>query len=336
MSQRSVAMKAALVLLSMAFSTAAAAATAVCTTQVREFALLAQMNMAEESLAAYTVLQRECELVLRLAVGEELPAAGDVSRVLLVGRKLHAQSRDASARQVVKALNESAIPAASAEVLRGLGPENAWRALGGMAFDVLGAGLESRQRTMPARKVLEVGDIIRGDEQRWVGNTSSPTNGFASTAPAGYTKPQHPEISMDTVLPSCSGSYDFLAPRLRAYTASLMADARRAVLEESAPRLLAAAKQQAGSKAEALRQLREQLGEFNRVANESAQTANQTDGRGDARSISMAVSDTLELGYPCGQGSSVHVAAVCNFILMRWGSLGTRASIAVVDQCWQP
>lgn len=306
-----------------------AAAPADCRHLVQEFALLAHMDMKAEGVAAYQELlaHKECVAALQSSPADVLPAPSDVPPVLALGRKLHTQARDASARQAGKALSDGHIPQASAEALRGLGPENAVRALGGMAMDVLAAGLESRQRLPQAQSVRKVGDAIRGEEQRWTGAAGTGTG----------TAPRQPEIVLDAGAvnaASCSGTYGFLSPLMRPYTAPSLADARQAVLNQSMPELLTGARRQTGTKAQALTLLNEQMKEYNRAADEAAQTANHTDGSGNSASISRVASDTLELGYPCGPSAAVHAAAVCAYIAFRWGSLGTRTSIAMVERCW--
>ncbi|BEP95800.1 hypothetical protein GmRootA79_41840 [Acidovorax sp. A79] len=307
------------------------AAAADCPSNVREFALLAHMHMEAEGLAAYQVLQKDCAAALQQAWGDTQPRPDDMQQVLTLGRKLHAQARDQHARQASSAFSEGQIPLASADALRGLGPENAVRALGGMALDVLAAGLNSRQRISQAQTARQAADAFRGDEPRW---DAAPSRG----GPESMAPPQ-PEIALDASAvnaASCSGAYGFLAPQLRPYIDSSLADVRQAILRESVSAMLAGARQQAGSKAQTLRLLDEQVKEYNRAANEAAQTANQTDGNSDSASTAKVVSDTLELNFPCSQGPAVHASAVCAYIGYRWGSLATRASAAMVERCWEP
>lgn len=256
---------------------------------------------------------------------------------MALGRQLHAQARDANALRAGKALNEGQIPQASAEGLRGLGPDNVASALGGMVLDVAAAGLESRQRMAQAQDMRKAADAMRGNEPPWTG-TRRGQGAATGTAGAG-TAPQQPLIALDMGAvnsASCSGTYGFLEPRIRPYAAASLASLRQAALGASIPEMLAGARDQAGTKEQALRLLNEQLAEYNRSANEAAQTANQTDGNGNSASIARASSDTLELGYPCDNGPSIHASAVCAYVAYRWGSLVTRASIALVERCWEP
>ncbi len=306
-----------------------------CPEKLREFALLVHMDMADESVAAYGLLHVECAATLRQLAGPaaHLPLPGDTAPVLALGRKLHAQARDQHARQVGKALNEEQIPVASADALRGLGPESAARALTGMVLDVAAAGLDSRQRTSQAQALRETASTVRGEEdQRW----SLTGMGAGASASGGSLAPPQPVIALPAQIiasASCSGRFDFLAPLLRDYTAPELNSIRTAVLTASVPELISAAKRQTGSKAEALRLLHLQAQEHDRVANEAAHSANETDGQGSV-SIPQATSDTLPFGFSC-DGVSVHPASVCTYIVNRWASLHSRASAVLVDRCWE-
>ncbi|MBN9341347.1 MAG: hypothetical protein J0H52_14880 [Comamonadaceae bacterium] len=317
-----------------------AANPADCPRLVREFALLAHMGMEAEGVAAYRELRlhKDCAAALPASAADAslLPASSDVPQVMALGRQLHSQARDASARQAGKALSEGQIPQASAEALRGLGPDNVARALGAMVLDVAAAGLESRQRMQQAHSVRKAANEVRGDEPAWTGARAGQRAGAGTDAgPA----PRQPRIALDADAvgaASCSGTYGFLAPSMRPYAAASLASLRQEGLNASIPEMLAGARAQAGTKAQALRLLGEQLVEYDRAANEAAQTANQTDGSSNSASIARASSDTLELGYPCDNGPSIHASAVCAYVAYRWGSLVTRASIALVERCWEP
>ena len=314
----------------------ASAIAANCHEKVQEFALLAHMNMVAESVTVYEALRMECTAALRHAAGpaaQALPTPDETTPVLALGRRLHAHARDQHARQVGKALNEGSIPSATADALHGLGPENTARALWGAALDVMAAGLDSRQQRPHAQALRETADTLRAAEhQRW----SSAGRPSISSTSEGSPRASQPVIALSAQTianASCSGRFDFLAPLLRPYTAPEIAAVRTEALALSVSELIAAAKRQPGGKAEVLRLLRLQALEHDRVATDAAHTANATDGKGSA-SIPQATSDTLPLAFSCG-GVSVHPASVCAYIANRWASLQTRASAALIEQCWQ-
>ena len=307
-----------------------------CPEKVREFALLAQMDMAGESVAAYRVLHAECAATLLQFAGPTelpLPATSNAALVLDLGRRLYSKARDQHALQVGKALNDGEIPSASADALRGLGPENAARALWGTVLDVAAAGMDSRRQSSQAQALRETADTLRGEEnKRWsIAGTSS-----MKSARVGPSGPSQPVIGLPAQIlasASCSGRFDFLAPLLRPYTAPEIAAIRTEALNLSVPELVSAAKRHPGGKAEVLRLLRLQVQEHDRVANEAAHTANSTDGKGSV-SIPAATSDTLPLDFSCG-GVSIHPASVCVYNANRWASLQNRASMELVDRCWE-
>ena len=110
-------MATAMALLGLAAPWCLASSAADCSRLAGEFSLLAYMGMEAESLAAYQKLRprKDCAAALQPSTASAvlLPAASDAPQVMALGRQLHMQARDASARQAGKALTEGQIPQAS-------------------------------------------------------------------------------------------------------------------------------------------------------------------------------------------------------------------------------
>jgi len=122
----------------------------------------------------------------------------------------------------------------------------------------------------------------------------------------------------------CTGTMAHLAPQLRSYTNPLLAEVRKEALQTDVASTLAKVKAGGGS-AEVLRQ---QAGQADQAARDSATTANQSDGGGN--SIAKADSGTLPLDWPC---EGIHSSAVCNYIMMRWQALLTREIASLYATC---
>ncbi|MDM8357385.1 hypothetical protein [Pandoraea communis] len=76
----------------------------------------------------------------------------------------------------------------------------------------------------------------------------------------------------------CRGDFSYLAPNLRAYTNSDLAQARQAILTTSVPETLVDMRR----KGVTMAAVNQRIPELDDAANQAAQTANQTDGGGNS------------------------------------------------------
>ncbi|VVE87436.1 hypothetical protein [Pandoraea bronchicola] len=122
----------------------------------------------------------------------------------------------------------------------------------------------------------------------------------------------------------CRGDFSYMAPDLRAYTNSDLAQARQAILTTSVPETMADMRR----KGVTMAIVNQRIAELDEAANQAAQTANQTDGGGN--SIQKAKTDTLPLNWPC---EGIHSSAVCVYILQRWEAQLTREVAGMMSKC---
>lgn len=307
-----------------------ASSLAACPERIREFALLTQLGQPEDSAAQYRQLQQGCgKLLLEMSGLPRLPQAEQHQQLLELGRRLYMTEREGHAKQAGNALASAQMPDIDIEALKGIGPEDAARALGGMALDVAAAALNARQRGQQAQTMQQMADQFRGNEQRW---GAAP----AVSGSGNGTVPPQPPIALPPNLASqasCNGTLEFLAPLLRPYRTAQLQTTRRELLSQSIPAAITAAKQQGFDKPRAIQAMRQQAAAFDTSAAEAAQTADQTDGRGSV-SIPQARADQLPLDFPCDE-TSIHASSVCTFIISRWTSLAVRAESTLFERCWK-
>ncbi|MGE8360686.1 hypothetical protein [Pseudomonas sp.] len=304
------------------------AAKANCDNKIKEFALLSHMEMTEEAASLYRELLIDCSTALSRANGRSPPTLQQQDQWLVLGKALYLGRRDDSSQQALAALTGVQIAHVEGTELQGIGPDNMTKAIGGMALDTAANVLQNRGEWQKASDIQGLADRVRGDEKRWTPETQ------IAGAPGGNAASQ-PQVALPAILQQidCNGDLSFLTPLLREYRDPLFQEPRHAILGASTPKMLNAARQLGQSKAETIQSSRLQSIEYDRSAAEAAQTAQQTDGHGN-RSIPLAISDQLPLDFQC-EVNSIHASAVCDFIIMRWGSLASRATAAVVEKCWK-
>lgn len=120
----------------------------------------------------------------------------------------------------------------------------------------------------------------------------------------------------------CAPSLDYLAPQMRPYSDPNLAALRSEILGSSVSGMLAEVKAQGGSVQSAIGTSNRQAEEFEKMAREAADSANQTDG-GPGNSIRSVDNGTLPLNWSC---NGTHAAAVCAYIINKWGALMLRES----------
>ena len=120
----------------------------------------------------------------------------------------------------------------------------------------------------------------------------------------------------------CAPSLDYLAPQMRPYSDPNLAALRAEILGSSVSGMLAEVKAQGGSAQSAVGASNRQAEEFEKTAREAADSANQTDG-GPGNSIRSVDNGTLPLSWSC---NGMHAAAVCAYIINKWGALMSRES----------
>lgn len=320
---------------------APSSALAACADDIREFALLASMDMPAEATAAYRKLLPACANPLAAQAGGKarLPRAAQRDQVVALGKRIHQSQRSAHAQSVGQTLAAADVPQVDTESLRGIGVENAAQAFGAMSLDIAAAGLQSSRRYAQAGRVQRLADQVRGNEPRaggvTGGATGGATGGGVGGAMGGAAAPPQPQIPLDpraVEQASCQGNLGFLEPQLRAYRDPGLSSLRRQILTESIPGMIGQARREGLTKERAISAARQQGASHDDIAAQAAATANQSDGQGSV-SIPQAVSDRLPLDFPC-QGAAVHASGVCAFIQHRWASLTMRASAALLQRCW--
>lgn len=145
------------------YSTPATAA--ACEASQKEFALLASMGMRDEAVSAWKSLPASCRKALGQA--DKPPAANaSATAILQYGAHLHAQYKNQHSNRLQQALTTVEVPEVNQSALAGLGPDNVSRAIGGMVLDLAATGLSSHQQHDLAKTARQLGDTVRGDEQR--------------------------------------------------------------------------------------------------------------------------------------------------------------------------
>ena len=133
---------------------------------------------------------------------------------------------------------------------------------------------------------------------------------------------------------SCSGSFQALAPLIPAYQDRDLKGLREDILNTQVSTTIRNSKAHSSQKPIVLNALDQQAKEHDRVANEAANMANQSDGRGSQVSINELVHNKLPLTFQCSAKETIHVGAVCATLINRWGSLVARYTVEAVKKCW--
>ncbi|HRL20866.1 MAG TPA: hypothetical protein PLG97_03900 [Alcaligenes sp.] len=326
---------------------AALPAHAACTAPLREFALLAEIGASADTVAAYRALPEACRsALLQAGKGQTLPAPTDTAAILSLGRRVHQDQIAQSSNRTFEQLAQADIPDANVNALQGLGPDNAFQALSGMALDIASAGLASQQRWDESHLLGRMARQMRGNERHWsqygsltdaggaTGIDSSAT-GPGGSSPAGSNIITTPALPMQAVQNAdCMGDLSFLAPQMRAYAAPELVQVRESLLGIKIQEALADARRVKPDKQQAIAEFRRSVQAAIEQAQIAADAAENTDGYGNV-AVPKALSDELPLGYSCGQGSAVHASSVCMLIMLRWQALALSSMVELIPRCWR-
>lgn len=308
---------------------------ASCEASQKEFALLASMGMRDEAVSAWKNLPASC----RKAPGQagKPPAANASAAVILqYGAHLHAQYKNQHSSRLQQPLAMVEVPEVNQSALAGLGPDNMSRAIGGMVLDLAASGLSSHQQHDLAKTARQLGDTVRGDEQRWWDNPQSSGGGYGAPGPDGVPGPAVSRIPLPAGMSSvsCQGTFAFLAPAMHDFPDATLRRIRTDLLAQSIPGTFQQIRRQAPNQNQAIQALKAELANIEASVARAKAQADESDGRGDQVSTREVENNTIGFALQCTPGeATIHMGGVCDYILWRRQSLVYRAMIDLYPRC---
>lgn len=318
-------------------------AQAACEGPLRELGLLASVGAGAESALAYRALPAACRAALHEhAPGKALPDAADTAAILALGQALNQRQIALSSSQTFNQLAKADIPDVNLNALQGLGPDNAFQALSGMALDIASAGMASRRRWNESHMLGKMAHELRGTERHWsqygnpgvagVGVGASGSDGTATTAGSNaVTALPLPTAAIQAA--SCQGTLSFLEPQMRSYSAPWLSQSRMELLHLRIQDALTEARRTIPDKQKVIAEYRKSAQAYLKEAQVAANAAENTDGYGNV-AVPQALGDRLPLDYSCGDGSAVHAASICALVMMRWQALALESMAELTARCW--
>lgn len=316
-------------------------AQAACEGPLRELGLLASVGAGAESARAYRALPATCRTALHeLAPGKVLPDGADTAAILALGQALNQRQIALSSDQTYNQLAKAAIPDVNLNALQGLGPDNAFQALSGMALDIASAGMASRQRWNESHLLGKMAREMRGTERHWsqygnpgvAGAGASGSDGETTAAGSNaVTALPLPTAAIQTA--SCQGTLSFLEPQMRSYSAPWLSQTRMELVSLRIQDALAEARRTIPDKQKVIAEYRKSAQAYLKEAQVAANAAENTDGYGNV-AVPQALEDRLPLDYSCGDGSAVHAASICALVMMRWQALALESMAELTARCW--
>ncbi len=316
-------------------SAAPAASTASCEASQKEFALLASMGMRDEAASAWKALPASCRKALG-KTGKPPAANAAAGAILHYGAQLHAQYKNQHLRQLQQPLATIEVPEVNQSALAGLGPDNMARAIGGMVLDLAATGLSSHQQHDLSKAAAQLGDAVRGDEQRWWDNPQSSGVGHGAPGQGGADGAPVSRIPLPAGMSSasCRGTFAFLAPAMHDFPDATLRQARTDLLAQSIPDTFQQIRGQVPNKNQAMQALKTQLASIEATVARAKAQADESDGRGDQVSTREVENNKIGFALQCTPGvATIHMGGVCDYILWRWQSLIYRAMIDLYPRC---
>lgn len=314
---------------------------AECQAPLRELGLLASIGAGAESTVAYQALSETCRAVLQeFAPGKKLPARADTAAILALGQVFNQQQIATSSGRTFDQLAKADIPDVNLDALQGLGPDNAFQALSGMALDVAAAGMASRERWSESRMLEKMAREMRGNERHWsqYGNPGRTSDGPGATdsgsaAPGSNVVTALPLPTTAIQAASCQGTLSFLEPQMRSYSAPWLNQTRMELLNLRIQDALTEARRTIPDKQKVIAEYRKGAKAYLKEAQVAANAAENTDGYGNV-AVPQVLEDRLPLDYSCGDGSAVHAASICALVMMRWQALALESMAELAARCW--